>query len=193
MKIANICLALTLTFGVSAALHNDALGQQGQNLHKTTNVYLYQQEVKGIEQYEKELSLISSVPVPTFEDKMMVEMVDVYLGGGLSKIASDFNLNDLEVVTVARIASPAELSRMLMTDQVIKRSWVDPRPSPLAVMVGMVLAGHTDTAIHELLPALVDHRDAQMLKKLEAEKALLDIREWCWTNLPFPPFPFPGR
>ncbi|MDB4694947.1 hypothetical protein OAF83_01550 [Rubripirellula sp.] len=193
MKIANICLALIFTFGAFATLQNDALGQQFQNLHKTTNVYLYQQEVKGIQQYEKDISLKPSVPVPTFEDEMMVEMVDVYLGGGLSKIASDFNLNDLEVVTVARIASPAELSSMLMTDQVIKRSWVDPRPSPMAVMVGMVLAGHTDTAIHELLPALIDLRDAQILKKIEAEKALLDIREWCWTNLPFPPFPFPGR
>ena len=60
MKIANICLALTLTFGVSAALHNDALGQQVQNLHKTTNVYLYQQEIGLLLQYFQQ-SLISQL------------------------------------------------------------------------------------------------------------------------------------
>lgn len=193
MKIVKLCLAMTFAFGIFTTLQRDALGQQFKDLSETSNVYLYQQEVKGIEQHENETSAKTSVPVPTFEDRMLVAVVDMYLGGGLEKMATQFNLGELDIVTIAQIACPPELSRRLAIDYGIKRSWVDPCPSPLAVMVGLVLAGHTDTAIHELLPSLIDFRDAQILEKVKAEVSLLEVREWCWTNLPFPPFPFPGR
>ena len=193
MKIVKVCLAMTFALGMVVTLQSNASGQQLKNLHKTSNVYLFQQEVKGIKHYESELSVKATVPVPTFEDTLVVELVDMYLGGGLSKLATQFHLDELEIVTVAQIACPPELSRAALEQHGIRRSWVNPRPSPLAVMVGMVLAGNTDTAIHELLPALIDQKDAQMLKNLEAEMALLRIRDWCWTNLPVPPFPFPGR
>lgn len=193
MKIVKLCLAMTFAFGIFTTLQRDALGQQFKDLSETSNVYLYQQEVKGIEQHENETSVKTSEPVPTFEDRMLVAVVDMYLGGGLEKMATQFNLGELDIVTIAQIACPPELSRRLAIDYGIKRSWVDPCPSPLAVMVGLVLAGHTDTAIHELLPSLIDFRDAQILEKVKAEVSLLEVREWCWTNLPFPPFPFPGR
>ena len=193
MKIVKLCLAMTFAFGIFTTLQRDALGQQFKDLSETSNVYLYQQEVKGIEQHENETSAKTSVPVPTFEDRMLVAVVDMYLGGGLEKMATQFNLGELDIVTIAQIACPPELSRRLAIDCGIKRSWVDPCPSPLAVMVGLVLAGHTDTAIHELLPSLIDFRDAQILENVKAEVSLLEFRECCCTNLPFPPFPFPGR
>lgn len=193
MEIVKVCLAKTFAFRLATTQNTDAMAQQFKDLAKTSNVYLYQQEVKGSHKYESELSLKASVPVHTFEDKLLVEMVDVYLGGLLEKLATQFNLNELDIVTVAQVAWPPELIRMLAVDHGIKRSLVDPCSSPLAVMVGLVLSGYSDTTVHELLPALVDYRDAQMLKKVEAEVSLLEILEWCWTKIPFPPFPFPGR
>ena len=70
---------------------------------------------------------------------------------------------------------------------------VGPCPSPFAVAAGLVLIGASDTELQELLPILVEPLDARMLKKFEIGGALLDLRDWCWTNLPVPPSPFPGR
>ena len=72
MKIVKVCLAMTFALGMVVTLQSNASGQQLKNLHKTSNVYLFQQEVKGIKHYESELSVKATVPVPTFEDTLVV-------------------------------------------------------------------------------------------------------------------------
>ena len=195
MRIAQLSLALLIA---ACSLNGgQARAADGhlfyQNIIKKSNVDLHMREVNGIRQYENEVSLKSTVPVPTLEDELVVGMVDVYMQGALSKMADAFDLSEMEIVTVARIAYPPELLVMTPNQFGIGKIPVGPRPSPFAVAAGLVLIGASDTEIHELLPFLVDQWDARMLKKLEMGDTLLELREWCWTNLPVPPRPFSGR
>ena len=164
-----------------------------QNIIKESNVDLHMREVDGIREYENEIALKSTVPVPTLEDELVVAMVDDYMQGAVEKMADVFELREMEIATVARISCPPELLAMSPNHFEIGKIPVGPRPSPFAVAVALVIAGASDKEIHELLPSLVDDWDARVLKQLEMTDALMELREWCWTNLPIPPFPFPGR
>lgn len=66
MKIVKVCLAMTFALGMVVILQSNASRQQLKNLHNTSNVYLFQQEVKGIKHYESELAVKATVPVPPF-------------------------------------------------------------------------------------------------------------------------------
>ena len=195
MRIAQLSLAIL--FAACSLNGGQAHSADGhlfyQNIIKKSNVDFHMREVDWIRQYENEVSLKSTVSVPTLEDDLVVNMVEVYMQGALSHMADAFDLSEMEIVTVARIAYPPELLAMLPNHFEMGKIPVVPRPSPFAVAAGLVLIGASDTEIHELLPILVDQWDARMLKKIALGDTLLELREWCWTNLPVPPRPFSGR
>jgi len=195
MRIAKLSLAML--FAACICNGGQSRAADGhlfyQNIIKKSNVDLHGHEVDGIRQYENEVSLKSTVPVPTLEDELVVAVVDDYMQGALSKMADAFEFGEMEIVTVARVAYPPELLRKSPNDFGIGKFPIGPRPSPFAVAAGLVLMGASDTEIHELLPILVEQLDARVLKSLEIQGGLLELREWCWTNLPMPPIPFPGR